>query len=128
MVKVLVIEETDVIRALLIEYMTELGYIVDYALDGQQGVDMALENNYKIIFCDSHLPIKNGYTVFKEIHSQKPETFVILMDSFPARLAREASQRGAFKILVKPFDLHDIDNILSEITTRVKAKNPQNKL
>ena len=122
MVKVLVIENTEVIRTLLIEYMTELGYTVNYALDGQQGVDLALENDYKIIFCDSHLPVKNGYTVFKEIHSAKPETFIILMDSFPARLAREASQKGAYKILAKPFDLSDIDNILSEITTRVKVR------
>ena len=122
MVKVLVIEETEVIRTLLIEYMTELGYFVDHALDGQQGVDLALENDYKIIFCDSHLPVKNGYTVFKEIHTAKPETFIILMDSFPARLAREASQNGAFKILAKPFNLRDIDNILSEITTRVKLR------
>jgi DNA-binding NtrC family response regulator len=122
MVEVLVIEETEVIRTLLIEYMTELGYMVDFALDGQKGVELALENDYKIIFCDSHLPVKNGYLVFKEIHKEKPESFIILMDSFPARLAREASQKGAFRILAKPFDLSDIDNILSEITTRVKAK------
>lgn len=128
MVKVLVIVETDVIRNLLTEYMTELGYEVEYALDGQHGIDLAMKNDYKIIFCDSHLPVKNGYTVFKEIHSEKPEIFIILMDSFPARLAREASQKGAFKILVKPFDLQDIDNILSQITTRVKAKHSQNKL
>lgn len=123
MVKVLVIDDSEIIRNLLREYMSELGYEVDFAVDGQQGIDKALSTDYKVIFCDIHMPKKNGYLVFKEIQAVKPETFFIMTDSLPDRLAQKAFDEGAFKILTKPFELADIDNVLSEITTRVTAND-----
>ena len=109
---ILIIDDSAVIRNLLQEYLTDLGYEVDLAVDGQEGIDKALAGNYMAVFCDIHMPRKNGYQVYSEVSSQKPELFFIMTDSLPDQLAEMAQREGAHCCLTKPFDLKQIDQAL----------------
>ncbi len=117
MKKILVIDDSEVIRGLLYEYLTDLGYEVDLAEDGEQGIHKALENEYLAVFCDIHMPKKNGYQVYHEVSSKKPELFFIITDSLPGQLSEMAQKEGAHRCLTKPFDLEQVKEALQAVVT-----------
>ena len=122
MVKILIVDDSEVIRSLLMEYLTELGYDVSLAVNGQEGIDKALAEDYRIIFCDIHMPKKNGYQVYKAVSTAKPESSFIMTDSLPDHLAEMAQKAGACCCLTKPFDLDEIKATLDKILSTVKIK------
>lgn len=115
MVRILVIDDSAVIRDLLCEYLTDLGYAVDVAKDGQEGVDKALSSDYTVAFCDIHMPKKNGYQVYREVSVGRPGLVFIMTDSLPDQLAEMAKKEGAHRCLTKPFDLEQVKETLQEI-------------
>lgn len=119
--KILIIDDSEIIRNLLYEYLTELGHEVEFAINGQEGIDKALLQDYSIIFCDIHMPRKNGYLVFKEVRQEKDKQIFIMTDSLPDSLAEKAEEEGAWCILTKPFDLDELNNILASIDETSKA-------
>ncbi len=116
--KILIIDDSEVIRSLLKEYLIDSGYKVELAVDGQEGIEKVLANNYVAIFCDIHMPRKNGYQVFREAISTKPYSHFIMTDSLPDELAEMALNEGAQQCLTKPFDLSQIKDILEKIPTK----------
>ncbi len=122
MTRILVIDDSDVIRRLLGEYLAELCYDVDFAVDGQDGIDKALTGDYRLVFCDIHMPKRNGFEVYTAVSAEKPDLPFIITDSLPDRLAEMAQNSGANCCLRKPFDLAEVrqtvENILSSIETQ----------
>jgi len=112
MTKILVIDDSAVIRNLLQEYLTDLGYDVELAEDGQEGIKKALTDDYAVAFCDIHMPKKNGYQVFREVSAKKPDLLFIMTDSLPGVLAEMAQKEGAHRCLTKPFDLKQVKEAL----------------
>ena len=113
MAKILIIDDSEVIRTLLTDYLSDLGHEISQACDGQEGIDMALTGEYDIIFCDIHMPRKNGYEVFKVVSAAKPNVHFIMTDSLPGELAEMALEAGAHHCLTKPFDLEQINKALN---------------
>ncbi|MFQ6008518.1 MAG: response regulator [Candidatus Zixiibacteriota bacterium] len=113
--EILVIDDAEVIRKLLYEYLTELGYTVHLAKDGQEGIEKALTNDYTAVFCDIHMPKKNGYEVYREVSMSKPELPFIITDSLPDQLAEMAQKDGAQYCLTKPFDLDQVKEVLQAV-------------
>ncbi|UCD95258.1 MAG: response regulator [Candidatus Zixiibacteriota bacterium] len=120
--KILVIDDTPVIRDFLSEVLSDSGYEVDIASDGQSGYDKAINEDYVMIFCDVHMPVMNGLETIKRIKQAKPDMPVVMTDSFPDRLANEATQAGAMCCLAKPFALDEVRDTVERII-RGKAIN-----
>ena len=108
MVRILIIDDSEVIRNLLKDFLIDCGYEVELAVDGQEGIEKACQGNYDIAICDIHMPRKNGYQVFKEVSIKKPKTCFIMTDSLPDELAEMALEAGAHQCLTKPFDLDQV--------------------
>lgn len=108
MIKILIIDDSEIIRSLLSEFFEETGYAVACAIDGLEGIQKALADDYDLIFCDVHMPKRNGYQVFKEVIEHKPEAKFIMTDSLPDSLAEKTLKAGASTILTKPFDLDEV--------------------
>ena len=119
--RILIIDDSQVIRSLLQEYLTESGYRVDLACDGQEGIDMALAGDYDVAFCDIHMPRKNGYQVFSEVSRLRPNISFIMTDSLPDQLAEMATSEGAHCCLTKPFDLDQVKETLEGLLARTKT-------
>lgn len=122
MSKILVIDDSLIIRNLLSEILSDLGFEVDLAIDGQEGIDKALNYEYKIIFCDIHMPKKNGYQVYMEVSNKKQDSLFIMTDSLPDELAEMAKKAGACYCLTKPFALEEVRDTINKILTTVKSK------
>jgi two-component system response regulator ResD len=122
MARILVVDDSLVIRNLLAEYLSDQGHQVDTAADGQEGIEKALDGDYDVILCDLHMPRKNGYQVFTEVTAHRPQTRFIMTDSLPDELARLAQEAGAYGCLTKPFDLDEVARTLEKIFAVTKSK------
>jgi len=120
MVKVLVIDDSKVIRNLLTDYLNDLGYVVELAIDGLQGIEKAVNEEYDIIICDIHMPKRNGYQVYNTIVAAKPYINFIMTDSLPGDLAKKSEEAGVKYLLTKPFDLEQLKETLDNITQTSK--------
>jgi DNA-binding response OmpR family regulator len=116
--KILVIDDSPVIREMLVEILTDDGYTVDVAVDGEIGVDMALTADYLMILCDVHMPRKNGLEAVQEIIAAKPVAQIVMTDSLPDKLAQSARDAGALCCLQKPFDVGELRDMIDNIKSR----------
>jgi len=119
--RILIVDDSQVIRDLLKEYLVDQGFDVELAVNGQEGIDMALENEYAAVFCDIHMPKKNGFQVYTEVSDQKPEMRFIMTDSLPDELAEKSQAAGACCCLTKPFDLDEVSRTLEAVLDTAKS-------
>lgn len=108
MAKILIVDDSEVIGKFLGEYLRDLGHEVDVASHGQEGIEKALATDYELIFCDLHMPRKNGYQVYRAVSAMKPRQAFIMTDSFPDQICRVVEQIGSLDSLTKPFDLNEV--------------------
>jgi PAS domain S-box-containing protein len=108
---ILVVDDEEMVRGLLIRRLEALGYDTISASDGDEGVHVFRErlNEIDLVMLDYKMPKMNGVEAFEELIRIKPEVKVILgsgytedvvMDSFPG-------QRPAC-VLHKPYNMADL--------------------
>lgn len=114
-VKLLVVDDEDRIRRLLNMYLSREGYEIDEAVDGQEALDKALENEYDCILLDLMLPEMDGLEVLEILREKKKMTPVILLTAKGEESDRVTGfETGADDYIVKPFSPR-------EVVLRVKA-------
>ena len=113
--RILIVDDTPVIREFLEEFFSDSGYDVDTAEDGHIGLDMALKEDYSLILCDVHMPEMNGMDMVINLRQSKAETPIIMMDSLPGKQAKQANEAGAQGCLAKPFDLDELRAIVKRL-------------
>jgi len=113
--RILVIDDSPIIREMLVEILTDAGYKVETAVNGEVGSAMAIQNDYLVILCDVHMPKQNGLETVREIIGAKPDCKIIMTDSFPDKLAESARAEGALCCLQKPFDVVELRDLIDRI-------------
>ena len=102
----LVIENDEVLVDLLSFYFSEQGYTVHTALDGNKGVELALEHKPSVIILDVIMSEMHGFDVLRALRG-RPEMkdTVIIMTSAKAYKPdiERARELGATDYVVKPF-------------------------
>lgn len=72
--KVLVVEDDEMIREGVAEYLSEFGYSVVEAADGEAALNQ-FDNDIHLVILDIQIPVKNGLEVLKVIRQQStPDT------------------------------------------------------
>ncbi len=105
MPSVLVIEDKDSMREMLLKTLEAEGYEVETARDGEGGVEKAREKKYDVVLADLKLPRMNGIEVLSSLKEMDQDAAVILMTAYGTiETAVEAMKEGAFDFLTKPFD------------------------
>lgn len=112
--KILVVDDEELIRGVIKEYLTLENFIVDEAQDGNEAVEKVKENDYNLIIMDIMMPKKDGYQACKEIKQIKDIPFIML------------SARGEEYDKLIGFDLGIDDYVIKpfspkELVARVKA-------
>lgn len=115
MKKILVVEDEQSIAKLLQYNLEKEGYDVDVAVDGQEGLDKALDNEYTIILLDLMLPVKDGMDVCRELRREKVDTPIIMLTAKDSEIDKIVGlEIGADDYMTKPFSPR-------EVTARIKA-------
>jgi two-component system cell cycle response regulator DivK len=67
--RVLLVEDNELNRDMLSRRLKKKGFDVDMALDGAQGVEMALNGTYDIILMDMSLPVIDGWEATRQLRA-----------------------------------------------------------
>ena len=114
MKQILIIEDDPEIIKLLEIHLTDLIYTTSKALDGEVGLQMALENDYDLILLDLTLPTMDGIEICKKLRKQK-NTPIIMLTAKSEEIDRVLGlEMGADDYITKPFSIR-------ELLARVKA-------
>lgn len=123
MKKILVIEDEKRIAGLLQKGLTEFGYDVTVAFDGDMGQRLILSNSYDLIITDVILPHHNGFELTKIIKSSQPHVPVIMLTALDATDDKlDGFDAGADDYMVKPFDLRELNARVNVLLRRNNNK------
>ena len=112
--RVLIIEDEPELTRVLRQSLSESGFSVDTAGDGEEGLAKALHTDYDAILLDLMLPRMHGGEVLQELRKTKV-TPVLVLTARDAPTDKIANLNlGADDYLTKPFDL-------DELIARVRA-------
>ncbi len=127
--RLLVIDDERAIRNSLKEILTDEGYEVDVAEDGQQGVDMALKERYSVIFCDIKMPAMDGIEVLDKLTDEGVDSAVIMISGHgDIETAVECIKKGAYDFIQKPLDLNRILISIKNARENVSMKRENTNL
>lgn len=119
--KLLVVDDEDRIRRLLKMYLEKADYSIDEAENGQQALDMAMENDYDLILLDVMMPEMDGIEVAEEIRKEK-ETPIMMLTAKGEELNRiQGFEAGVDDYIVKPFSPREIVLRVAAIIKRTKS-------
>jgi DNA-binding response OmpR family regulator len=108
-VRVLLVEDEPRVANFVAKGLREQAYAVDIAHDGEEAVYYAGVNEYDIVILDVMLPVKDGYTVCRELRSQGYRTPILMLTARGAVDDRITGlDCGADDYLVKPFDFNEL--------------------
>ncbi len=102
--RILVVDDEMGIREGCKRALSEEGYAVDDAEDGQAGLQKVQENGYDLILVDLMMPGVGGMDLIKKIHHMNPEIIMVVITGYATiETAVEATKLGAYDYLPKPF-------------------------
>jgi two-component system copper resistance phosphate regulon response regulator CusR len=121
--KILVIEDEPKSSAFLEQGLSEAGFLVTVAGDGDGGLSMARIQDYDLIILDVGIPLRDGWSVIGELRKDGLPTPIIFLT---ARDAVEDRVRGldlgAEDYLVKPFAFSEL---LARVRTILRRGQPR---
>ena len=114
--RILVIEDDETILTLLQKGLSDAGFVVACAADGEEGLRLASTNAYDLLIVDIMLPRMDGLTVVKELRTRhKKSTPVLFLSAKRGVEDRVAGlEIGGDDYLTKPF-------AFSELIARIHA-------
>lgn len=125
--RLLIVDDDKQIRELLAFDVSHSGYIVDTAIDGEEGLKKALENNYDLILLDVMMPKMNGYDVCRNIRIAKPDVPVLMLTAKGSIEDKtEGFDCGADDYLIKPFEIQEVLLRIRALLRRSDSSQKQN--
>jgi len=106
---ILVVDDEESVRRLLITQLTDEGYRCHEASNARQVLDELHGNNIGLVMLDIKLPGKSGIELLPEIKSAYPDISVIMLTATAdMKTAIQCLKHGAYDYITKPFELAEI--------------------
>lgn len=122
--KILVIEDEQILAKVFQEKFEKARYEVKIASDGQSGIDLAKSFKPDVIILDLVLPKKNGFDVLEELKADedfKPTPIIVVSNLGEDEDIKRALSLGAVDCFVKA------QHPINEIVDKVKAVSTKSK-
>ena len=114
-VKLLLIEDSEKLQRSLQRGFRKLGFAVDAATDGKEGLWLATQNEYDVVLLDLMLPGIDGFEVLQQLREGGNQHHVLILSARDLLEDRiHGLDLGADDYLVKPF-------AFSELAARIRA-------
>jgi DNA-binding NtrC family response regulator len=123
MTKILIIEDEEPIRRVLVKILGEENdqFVISQAEDGKQGTKMIDEDEFDLILCDIKMPKMDGLEVLEGANKKGVTTpFIMLTGHGNIETAVHAMKIGAYDFIPKPPDLN---RLLISIRNAIESKH-----
>jgi two-component system copper resistance phosphate regulon response regulator CusR len=124
--RILIIEDEKKTAQYLVKGLSEHGFIVDAAHNGEDGLHLAQTGDYALVVLDVMLPDLDGWSIIRELRDRGGKTPVIFLtarDSVDDRV--KGLELGADDYLVKPFAFSELLARIRTILRREPKTQPE---
>lgn len=119
--KILVVEDETKVAEVLKRGLSEEGYDVDLAFDGQIGLRLATGGGYDLILLDVNLPLVNGLELCKQLREKDEVTPVLMLTALGmSDDIVTGLEAGADDYMTKPFRFNELYARIKALTRRKK--------
>ncbi len=109
MPRILLAEDDEIMRISVYDRLNRNEWQVDEAEDGLMAMNFCEKHQYNLIISDIRMPGLDGLSLLQHVHTQSPETDVIIMTAYGSvDNAIDCLRKGAADYILKPFDLDDL--------------------
>ena len=123
--RILVVDDDENIRKVLITILEEEGYNVASAETAQRAIEMTEKETYNVALIDVRLPDMEGIELLTKMKDTTPKMRKIIITGYPTlQNAIEAVNRGADAYIMKPFNM---DRVLATIKEQLKKQKEELK-
>jgi PAS domain S-box-containing protein len=119
---VLVIDDDEDVREVLVDMLTSIGHRVESASDGLTGLEMFRAIPFDLVFTDLGMPGISGWDVAREVKIIREKTLVALVTGWDVQYQRENIEQYRIDfILHKPFQVSNIMDVVSMASKRLNG-------
>ena len=123
--RILVVDDDENIRKVLMRILEDEGYMVDTAKTGKEAVEKSRTKFYNLALIDIRLPDMEGVELLTKIRDTTPKMRKIIITGYPTlKNAVEAVNKGADAYIMKPFDMKEL---LSKIKEQLRKQREEKK-
>ena len=119
---ILIVEDEATLHRALLEFLTEEGFAVLSAMDGEKGLELAKSKKPDLVLLDIVLPKMDGYEVLERLKENAPTKkipVILLTNLESAEDVQRAFDKGATTYLVKAdYKLEDVIKKIRETLNR----------
>lgn len=127
-IRILLAEDDENLGSLLREYLQAKSYDTHWLPDGEKAYKSFQKNKYEICILDIMMPLKDGFTLAREIRIIDPEVPIIFLTAKSLKDdVLEGFSIGADDYITKPFSMEELIFRIEAILRRTRGKGTQNK-
>ncbi|AZN39110.1 response regulator [Paenibacillus albus] len=107
--KVLIVDDQNGIRILLMEVFSSEGYTTFQAPNGKLALEIVKSENPDLVLLDMKIPGMDGLEILKHVKAINKDIKVIMMTAYgELDMIKEATDHGALMHFTKPFDIDEM--------------------
>lgn len=125
--KILIVDDEEMIREVLKEYVEFEGYEAYEAADGMEAVRMCKENDFDVILMDVMMPKLDGFSAVKEIRKTKNTPVIMLSARGEEYDKLFAFELGVDDYVTKPFSPKEVIARIGAVTKRGDKRDGEEK-
>jgi DNA-binding NtrC family response regulator len=114
--RILIVDDEENTRIGLTKLLTQEGFEVDSAANGNEALDYLDRTKVSLVISDINMPEMNGLAFLRELSCKFPSTNVIMITAYGGvESYLEAMNLGAYEYLHKPVRLDELRSIMKKI-------------
>ncbi|MFZ0075723.1 response regulator [Exiguobacterium undae] len=118
MARILLAEDEDVLRMLVLDTLEDEGYTIDEATDGDEAYQKIMSEHYDLVLLDYMMPGMTGIEVIEKVrqHPDKQQLKIMMLTAKSQQSDRERAQEiGANYFFSKPFSPLELIDVVGGI-------------
>lgn len=120
--KILIVEDDQNLGMVLVDYLEMMGYDVDHATDGMEGIRMFNAGHYSLLILDVMMPRKDGFTLAAEIRQRNMDVPIIFVTAKNHKDDLiKGFQIGCDDYITKPFSTEELSLRMKAILKRCQT-------
>ena len=126
--RALVIVDEQIVLDSVKKILQEEKYEVEVTLNGREGVQKAIQNDYDIVLTDIRMPDIGGMRVLRDIKRAKPSLPVVIITGYPSvKSAIRSMKLGAGDFIEKPFTPEQLSLAVAAALRKAKIHPPEDQ-
>ncbi|MET3544884.1 CheY-like chemotaxis protein [Paenibacillus favisporus] len=113
---ILVVDDHEIDRTVLVRILQKLGYTADIATNGLEAVALVKSKPYQLVFMDIHMPDMDGITAASEILSSTPSPPLLIAVTGDGYKRKRCIELGMVDFIEKPIGIQRIRQSIDSLS------------